>query len=96
MRLDLFLKASRLVLRRSSAQELCDADVVFVNGQQAKSSKEIKPGDEIRIERRHRRTVVKVTSVPKSKQVSKSAAAEHYEMIEDIPLDDMLISRGSA
>ena len=46
MRLDLFLKVSRLVPRRSLAQEFCDAGVVSVNGASAKSSKEVKAGDE--------------------------------------------------
>lgn len=96
MRLDLFLKASRLVLRRSAAQELCDAGVVLVNGQPAKSSKDIKAGDEIRIQRRHRRTVVKVVSIPTSKQVSKTDAASLYELVEDTPIEDTLISRESA
>jgi ribosomal 50S subunit-recycling heat shock protein len=88
MRLDLFLKVSRLVLRRSVAQELCDAGLIFVNGSKAKASKEIKPGDKIEIKRRSRHTSVEVVNVPGSKQVSKNAAADLYHLTEDIAIDD--------
>jgi ribosomal 50S subunit-recycling heat shock protein len=88
MRLDLFLKVSRLVLRRNIAQELCDAGVIFVNGTKAKASKEIKPGDRIEIKRRTRHTSVEVVSIPASKQVSKGAAADLYQLIKDIQIDD--------
>ncbi|PYT00571.1 MAG: heat-shock protein Hsp15 [Acidobacteria bacterium] len=88
MRLDLFLKVSRLVLRRSVAQELCDAGMIFVNELRAKASKEIKPGDRIEIRRRTRHTSVEVTIIPSSKQVSKHAAAELYRLLEDTPIDD--------
>jgi ribosome-associated heat shock protein Hsp15 len=74
MRLDMFLKISRLVSRRAAAQELCDAGLVFLNGNGAKSSKEVKAGDEIEIRRRNRITSVKVREVPHTKQVSKSQA----------------------
>ena len=60
MRLDLFLKTSRLIPRRSLAQEFCDAGLIKVNGLMAKSSKEIKTGDEMEINRRNRLTILKV------------------------------------
>jgi ribosomal 50S subunit-recycling heat shock protein len=47
MRLDLFLKTSRLVKRRTIAQEMCVAGRVLVNGHDAKPAKEVKPGDVI-------------------------------------------------
>ena len=47
MRLDLFLKASRLVKRRAAAQEACDAGRVRVNGHEAKPAKEVKSRDRI-------------------------------------------------
>lgn len=47
MRLDLFLKASRLVKRRSVAQELCDAGRALVNGHESKPAKEVRQGDRI-------------------------------------------------
>jgi len=49
MRLDLFLKSSRLIQRRTLAQEFCDAGLISVNGTAAKSSKDIQAGDEITI-----------------------------------------------
>ncbi|HUR99371.1 MAG TPA: S4 domain-containing protein [Pyrinomonadaceae bacterium] len=86
MRLDLFLKTSRLVPRRSVAQEFCDAGQIFVNESAAKSSKEIKAGDLIEIKRASRVTKVLVSQVPATKQVSKNAAAELYEVVEETAL----------
>jgi ribosomal 50S subunit-recycling heat shock protein len=47
VRLDLFLKTSRLVKRRTIAQEMCIAGRVLVNGHEAKPAKEVKQGDVI-------------------------------------------------
>ena len=90
MRLDLFLKTSRLVLRRSLAQELCDAGRISVNGAVAKSSKEIKTGDEIQVRRRERITNVVVNSIPATKQVSKQSAGDLYRLVSEVPVDDSL------
>ena len=49
MRLDKFLKVSRLIKRRTVANEACDAGRVMVNGKQAKASVNVKAGDEIEI-----------------------------------------------
>ena len=83
MRLDLFLKASRLIPRRSLAQEFCDKGLVKVNDTKAKSSKEVKAGDTVDIKRRNRKTTVRILTVPQSKQVSKAAAEELYEILSD-------------
>jgi ribosomal 50S subunit-recycling heat shock protein len=48
MRLDLFLKVSRLVLRRTLAQDLCDAGKVKINGKMQKASREVKVDAEIK------------------------------------------------
>lgn len=88
MRLDLFLKASRLILRRTLAQEFCDAGLVKVNDIKAKSSREIKTGDEIEIKRRNRFLKVRVLAIPKSKQVSRNDAANLYEILSDETLED--------
>ncbi|MGI9054558.1 MAG: RNA-binding S4 domain-containing protein [Pyrinomonadaceae bacterium] len=91
MRLDLFLKASRLIIRRSLAQEFCDAGMVKVNGKQAKSSKEIHPNDEIEINRSNRQTKVRVLEIPEKKQVSRDEAVGFYEVLsENIIRDDIL------
>lgn len=49
MRLDKFLKVSRLIKRRTVANEACDAGRVMVNGNVAKASVKVKPGDIIEI-----------------------------------------------
>ena len=49
MRLDKFLKVSRLIKRRTVANEACDAGRVMVNGRPAKASVQVKPGDVIEI-----------------------------------------------
>lgn len=88
MRLDLFLKTSRLVPRRSLAQKFCDANLVKVNGQTAKSSKEVKAGDEIEIKREKRLLTIRVALVPGKKQVSRADAANLYEILSEEILED--------
>ena len=89
MRLDLFLKASRLIPRRTLAQEFCDAGRIEVNGGKAKSSKDVTVGDGIRIKRRGRVTEVRIKSLPAGKQVAKASAAELYEVITDESTGDL-------
>ncbi len=88
MRLDLFLKASRLIIRRSLAQKFCDAGMVKVNDLTAKSSREVRPDDEIEIKKHNRLTKVKVRQVPNKKQVSRSDAANLYEIVSEEILED--------
>ncbi|MDQ3635396.1 MAG: S4 domain-containing protein [Acidobacteriota bacterium] len=83
MRLDLYLKSTRLILRRSLAKEFTKAGLVNVNGVKAKSGREVKVGDEIEIKRHNHLTKVKVTEVPQKKQVSKNNAANLYEIISE-------------
>ena len=52
MRLDKFLKVSRLIKRRTVANEACSAGRVTVNGKTAKAGTDVKPGDEIRIRKK--------------------------------------------
>jgi ribosomal 50S subunit-recycling heat shock protein len=90
MRLDLFLKASRLIVRRSLAQEFCDAGLIKINGATAKSSKEVKAGDELEIRRRNRLTKLKVLQIPDKKQVSRADATNLYEILSEETLEDSL------
>jgi len=90
MRLDLFLKVSRLILRRSLAQQFCDANKVSVNNLKAKSSREIKVGDEIEIKKGNRLTRIKVLQVPDKKQVAKHEAANLYEVLSEESLNENL------
>ena len=88
MRLDVFLKISRLIARRSLAREFCDAGLVSVNNLQAKSSKGVKANDEIEIRRRNRLTKISVLEIPDRKQLSKAGAGDLYKIISDeIPED---------
>lgn len=88
VRLDLFLKASRLCPRRAVAQELCDAGAVEVNGTPAKSSRTVREGDEITLRRRRRVTTLRVLSIPKTKQVARHEAASLYEILNDIQIEE--------
>ena len=88
MRLDLFLRASRLVLRRTVAQELCEAGAVTVNGAPARASRAVREGDRVTINRRGRSLTVRVLTLPQSKQVSRGDAASLYEVVSDISVND--------
>jgi ribosomal 50S subunit-recycling heat shock protein len=87
MRLDLFLKASRICPRRTVAQELCDKGLVLVNGVKGKSSHTVKVGDEVTVRRRDKQTVIKVTSLPDTRQVSKKEAGALYELLSEDTLE---------
>ena len=93
MRLDLFLKASRLVPRRAVAQALCDAGVVSVNDVPAKSSRALRVGDQIALRRRNRLLTVRVLALPATRQTSRSDASGLYETLSDIPVasEDTLV-----
>jgi ribosomal 50S subunit-recycling heat shock protein len=88
MRLDLFLKASRLCLRRSVAQELCDAGAVSVNGHVAKAGRAIRVGDEITIAKKNRVLTIRVEQIPLVKQVSRADASGLYSIKSDISLTE--------
>ena len=88
MRLDLFLRASRLVLRRTVAQELCEAGAVSVNGAAARASRAIREGDEVAVRRRGRALTVRVLTLPQAKQVSRHDAASLYEVVSDISVNE--------
>ena len=70
-----------MILRRSLAQDFCDAGRVKLNGVNAKPSKEVKVGDLIEIRRGDKKTTVKVVAVPTRKQVSKEEAAGLVDVV---------------
>lgn len=80
MRLDKYLKVSRLIKRRTIANEACDAGRVLVNGTVARASYNVKIGDQIEINLGSKALKVKVLNV--SEHVPKEAAVEQYEVIE--------------
>ncbi len=86
MRLDLFLKASRLCPRRTVAQKLCDAGVVSLNGAVAKSAHPVKPGDEITLCRRDQLVRIRVLALPATKQTSREQVEALYDILSIKPL----------
>lgn len=80
MRLDVYLKLSRLVPRRTLAQQMCEAGAVRVNGARAKSARDVHVGDELALRQRGRITTVRVLDVPE-KPPSKAQASSLYETI---------------
>lgn len=79
MRLDKYLKVSRLIKRRTVANDACDAGRVKINDKVAKASTEVKEGDIIEIGFGNSLVKVRVTSV--TEVVKKDEAKELYEYI---------------
>ena len=77
MRLDKYLKVSRLIKRRTVANEACDGERVSVNGRQVKASYQVKEGDVIEIAFGNRTLKVEVTRV--SETASKADAPAMYK-----------------
>ena len=80
MRLDKYLKVSRVIKRRTVANEACDAGRVAVNGKPARASYEVKEQDIIEITFGSRTVKVKVISV--NEYATKQGAAELYTVME--------------
>ena len=80
MRLDKFLKVSRLIKRRTVAADACSASRVLLNGKEAKPAKEVKVGDEIEIVYGISRLKVRVTTV--ADVTKKQDATDLYEVID--------------
>lgn len=79
MRLDKFLKVSRLIKRRTVANEACDAGRVMVNDKPAKASVQVKPGDVIEIQFGTRNVRVEVVKLQDT--TKKEEAAELFKYI---------------
>jgi len=80
MRLDLFLKWSRVILRRTLAKETCDAGRVTVNGQEARAGREVHAGDTISVRLPRRQLTFRVLSIP-FHAPSKEGAREMIELL---------------
>ena len=80
MRLDKYLKVSRIIKRRTVANDACDAAHVSVNGRTVKASYDVKVGDIIEVTFGQRTLKVKVSDV--SEHVGKNEAATMYEIVE--------------
>lgn len=81
MRLDKFLKVSRLIKRRTVANDVSDMGRVLVNGTPAKPAKQLKENDVITIEYANRNVTVRVLKVPTG-NVSVQEAQTLYEVVE--------------
>ena len=79
MRLDKYLKVSRLIKRRTVANEVCDAKHVTVNGKRARASYDVKVGDVIEISMGQNVTRARVLNVAET--VRKEDAAAMYEIL---------------
>ena len=74
MRLDKYLKVSRLIKRRTMANEACDNGLVSVNGRPARASYEVKEGDQITLRLGAREVTVEVLSVQETVRQADAAA----------------------
>jgi len=81
MRLDKYLKVSRLIKRRTVANEACDNGLVTVNGTPARASYEVKVGDKVSLRFGVRTVTVEVLSVQES--VRQTDAAALYRQVAD-------------
>lgn len=81
MRLDKYLKVSRIIKRRTVANDACDTEHVSVNGRRAKASYDVKEGDVLEITFGQRTLRIRVLRV--SETVAKADASGMYEILED-------------
>ena len=81
MRLDKFLKVSRLIKRRTVANDACDAARIFVNGKAAKASYSVKIGDMISVTFGTKTVTVKVLEIKET--TKKAEATSMYDLVSD-------------
>lgn len=81
MRLDKYLKVSRLIKRRTVANDACDNEHVIVNGKQAKASYQVKEGDIIEIGYGTRTLKVQVTGI--DEHANRATASAMYREVQE-------------
>ena len=81
MRLDKFLKISRIIKRRSVAKEVADKGRIQINGKLAKSSSDVKVGDILKVQFGNKTLEVKITELQES--TKKEDAQKMYEIISE-------------
>jgi ribosomal 50S subunit-recycling heat shock protein len=86
MRLDLFLKKTRLLKQRPLAKRFCDEGAVLVNGRPAKPSQSVRAGDRIRLQLPRRRLEVRVLDVPAG-NVARGTTSTRVEVLADFGAD---------
>ena len=82
MRLDKFLKVSRLIKRRTLAKEVCDSGRVTVNGRTAKAGLEVKAGDIMELDFGTKRVNVEIVDTPGA--VRTEQAKDTYKILEEV------------
>lgn len=87
LRLDLFLKRTRLVKRRSLASTLCENGYVILNGRPSRPGKTVAPGDRLEITYARKKVLVEVTGIPgKAGQTGEFYRVIREEEIREKPL----------
>lgn len=86
MRLDKFLKISRIIKRRSVAKEVADKGRIQINGKLAKSSSTVKVGDDVKIQFGNKTLEIKVMELHES--TKKEDAAQMYQIIAETRVEN--------
>jgi len=81
MRLDKFLKVSRLIKRRTVAKEVSEQGRIWINGKEAKASSAVKAGDELEIQYGQKIVTVRIERLAESTR--KDEAGELYTVIKE-------------
>ncbi|MDP4125434.1 MAG: RNA-binding S4 domain-containing protein [Bacillota bacterium] len=81
MRIDKYLKVSRLIKRRTVAKDVCVGEKISINGRTVKPSAEVKPGDRVNLELGNHIIEVQVLATPNS--IKANEAHTLYELIRD-------------
>ena len=85
MRLDKYLKVSRLIKRRTVAKEVCDAGRVMLNGRPAKAGSDILPGDVLQISFGNKSLEAEVVAVAEA--IKASEASTMYRIIKEVKMN---------
>ncbi|MFZ2353290.1 RNA-binding S4 domain-containing protein [Paucilactobacillus nenjiangensis] len=86
MRLDKFLKVSRIIKRRSVAKEISDQGRILINGNAAKSSSNVKVADELTIKFGNKTEIVKILKIIET--TKKDEAEQMYEILDESYAED--------
>lgn len=90
MRIDKYLKVSRILKRRTISKEMAENDRIMINGKVVKPSHEVLPGDLVTVTYGNRQLTIRVLSVEEVKR--KQEASDLYEVVEEKYLDTSLDS----
>ena len=82
MRLDVFLKQSRIVKRRAMAKELCEDGAVNVNGRQARAGKDVSVGDRLSLRLWSRLLEIEIEQIPE-RATSKAESRTLYSLVSE-------------